>query len=231
MKNWILTPPSLEDFTRLLRAWRFWVIGALLGGLLGAAVYYVFPPEYRARATVVMDFNVEKSWPDEPDSQRFYYLERESRKLEEVAWADDTLHIVAAKLKMHVDALRPKLELSQPQDGGWHFYATDPQPDAAAALASAWAAAFVTQIRRGMQAEVALNAAREELKASPNDTTIQDAITELEAKSLGITADLQISPAQTKDLSTTRKTGLGTYVLAGAGVLLALAVLWVLFKK
>jgi hypothetical protein len=121
--------------------------------------------------------------------------------------------------------------LSQPQDGGWHFYAIDPQPDAAAALASAWAAAFVTQIRRGMQAEVALNAAREELKVSPNNKTIQDAITELEAKSLGITAELQVSPAQTKDLLTTRKTSLGTYVLAGAGVLLALAALWVLFFK
>lgn len=228
MKNWMLTPPSLEDLTRLLRAWRFWVVGALLGGLLGAAIYYIFPPEYRAHAVVVVDFNVEKAWPDSPDTERFYYLDRESRKLVEVANSDDTLQILSANLKIPLAVLRPKLELSQPQDGGWHFYASDPKPDTAAQLASAWAKAFVTQVRRGMQAEVALNAAREQLKASPNDEQIQDAIAELEAKALGITPELQVSLAQSQDLAATPKIGLGTYVLAGAGGLFVLAALWIL---
>jgi LPXTG-motif cell wall-anchored protein len=229
MKNWLLTPPSLEDFVRLLRAWRFWVIGALLGGLLGAGIYFVFPPDYRARAVVIVDFNVEKAWPDDPDSQRFYYLDRESRKLVEVAKSDDTLQIVSAKLKMPIAVLRPKLELSQPQDGGWQFYATDPQPDAADKLAAAWAAAFVTQVRRGIQTEIALSVARKQLEADPNDKEIQDAIETLQAKSLGITPELQVSLAQSQELSATPKTGLGSYVLAGAGMLLVLVALWVLF--
>lgn len=230
MKNWILTPPSLEDFTRLLRAWRFWVFGALIGGLLGAAIYFVFPPEYRARATVVVDFNVEKSWPDSPDSEKFYYLERESRKLVDVAWSDATLQVVAAKLKMTVPALRSgKLELSQPQDGGWQFYATDPQADVAVKLASTWATAFVTQVRRGIQTEVALEIARKTLKDAPNDKEAQFSVEALAAKSLGITPEIQISIAQNKDLPITRKTGIGTYVLAGAVLVLVLGALWILF--
>ena len=85
--NFILTSPSLEDLIRLLKAWRFWVSGAILGASLGAAIYYIVPPQYRARATVNVDFNLEQAWPQETDRQQFYYLERESRKLEEIASA------------------------------------------------------------------------------------------------------------------------------------------------
>src|SRR5438093_7500442 len=46
----LFSPPSIDDFTRLLKAWRFWSIGALIGALIGAAVYYVAPPPYRAHA-------------------------------------------------------------------------------------------------------------------------------------------------------------------------------------
>src|SRR5688572_6548172 len=146
MKNWLLSPPSVEDTVRLLRAWRFWGLGALLGGLLGAGVYVVFPPEYRARATVVVDFNMEQVRPDSPDTELFYYLDRESRKLVEVAWADATLQQVAAATGIGVLELRAgKLELSQPQDGGWHFHANDPRADLAVKLASAWAEAFTAQ--------------------------------------------------------------------------------------
>src|SRR5688572_32408149 len=95
MKNWLLAPPSVDDAVRLLCAWRFWVLGALLGGLLGTVFYFVFPPQYRARATVVVDFNMEEARPDSPDTELFYYLDRESRKLWEVAWADATLRQVA----------------------------------------------------------------------------------------------------------------------------------------
>jgi uncharacterized protein involved in exopolysaccharide biosynthesis len=59
--NYILTSPSLDDLIRLLKAWHFWVLGAIFGALIGAAVYYVAPPPYRARATVNVDFNLRAS--------------------------------------------------------------------------------------------------------------------------------------------------------------------------
>ncbi|MGC1375737.1 MAG: hypothetical protein WA821_05930 [Anaerolineales bacterium] len=230
MKTWLLAPPSLDNLIRLLRAWRFWVLGALVGGLLGAAVYAVFPPAYRARAVVTVDFNLEQSWPDNPDSQLFYYLDRESRKLADVAWADATLQTVAVKTGIPILALRSgKLELSQPQDGGWSFYADDPQPDVAVKLASAWAEAFTAQARQGIQTEVALDAARKALGTNPADEKLKSRVNALETQAPGITPDLQISLSQSKDLPATRKTGLGTYVLAGAGLFLALCAFWFLF--
>jgi len=230
MKTWLLAPPSLDDLIRLLRAWRFWVLGALVGGLLGATVYAVFPPAYRARAVVTVDFNLEQSWPDNPDSQLFYYLDRESRKLADVAWADATLQTVAVKTGIPILALRSgKLELSQPQDGGWSFYADDPQPDVAVKLASAWAEAFTAQARQGIQTEMDLDAARKALTSHPSDEKLKARVNALETQAPGITPDLQISLSQDKDLPATRKTGLGTYVLAGAGVFLALVGFFILF--
>ena len=35
--KFILTAPSLEDLIHLLKAWRFWMLGAILGAILGAA--------------------------------------------------------------------------------------------------------------------------------------------------------------------------------------------------
>ena len=50
----LLSPPSLDDLIRLLKAWRFWSLGALIGGLIGVAVYYIAPPSYRAHAVVLV---------------------------------------------------------------------------------------------------------------------------------------------------------------------------------
>ena len=147
--HWLFSPPSTDDLAQLLKAWRFWSIGALIGALIGAAIYYVVPPPYRAHATVLVDFNLEQAWPQETDRQQFYYLERETRKLKEIAWSDTVVEMIAeTNPDVTAQELRNgKLSLSQPAEGGWHFYVDDESPERAAALASTWAQVFVEQVR------------------------------------------------------------------------------------
>lgn len=144
----IFSPPSLDDLIRLLRAWRFWSVGALIGALIGAAVFYIAPPPYRAQATVLMDFNLEEALPQETDRQQFFYLERETRKLEEIAWSDSVMEMVAeVNGNITTRELRDgRLLLSQPAEGGWHFHVDDENPERAASVASAWAQAFMGQV-------------------------------------------------------------------------------------
>lgn len=147
--NFLLSSPSLDDLIRLLKAWRFWVLGALIGSALGATIYYIAPPPYRAQATVNVDFNFEEAFPANTDRQDFYYLEREARKMVELAWSDDVL----AQLHEPMDELRGgKLNLSQPAESGWHFYADDHDPQKAEALASAWANVFVERTQAEIEA-------------------------------------------------------------------------------
>ncbi len=136
----IILSPSSDDLIRLLKAWKFWVLGAVVGALIGAAAYYIFSPDYRARATVNVDFNLEQAWPKETDRQQFYYLERETRKLEEIAWSDAVLDQVSSGGQVPIAELRSgKLQLSQPAEAGWHFYADDPNAERAQNLAAKWA--------------------------------------------------------------------------------------------
>ncbi|GJQ35467.1 MAG: hypothetical protein HS100_06245 [Anaerolineales bacterium] len=146
---YLFSPPSLDDLIRLLKAWRFWVLGALIGSAIGAAFHAIVPPPYRAKATVNVDFNFEEAFPTNTDRQDFYYLERETRKMEELAWSDDVL----GRLNVPIDQLRNgKLILSQPAEAGWHFYADDQDAKKAEELASAWANAFVEKVQAERQA-------------------------------------------------------------------------------
>jgi len=146
------SPPSLDDLIRLLKAWRFWSLGALIGGLIGAAVFYIAPPPYRAHAVVLVDFNLEQAWPQETDRQQFYYLERETRKLEEIAYSDAVMEVIAeTNRSITTQELRSgKLLLSQPAEGGWNFYVDDENPERAASLATIWATQFAEQVRLRM---------------------------------------------------------------------------------
>jgi len=145
----LFASPSLDDLIRLLKAWRFWSVGALIGGLLGAIVFYIAPPPYRAHAVVLVDFNLEQAWPQDTDRQQFYYLERETRKLEEIAYSDAVMDVIAAiNPDIPAQELRGgKLFLSQPAEGGWNFYVDDVNPERAAKLATAWAIQFAEQVR------------------------------------------------------------------------------------
>ncbi len=199
--NYFLTSPSLEDLIRLLKAWRFWVFGSIIGALIGAAVYFIVPPPYRAKATVNVDFNLEQAWPQETDRQHFYYLERESRKLEEIAWSDEMMSPLSSQSGIPIEDLRNnKLQLSQPAEAGWHFYADDNDPQIAELLASLWAEAFVQKV----QAEIEAGRINDFLK---------------------------LEVTQSKNLPKERSISLSGYLLAGSMGFLTLAVFVVLFTK
>jgi capsular polysaccharide biosynthesis protein len=197
--NYLLTPPSLDDLIRVLKAWRFWVLGALFGAMIGAVIYYVVPPPFRARATVNVDFNLEQAWPKETDRQQFYYLERESRKLEELAFSDDVMNQLSSEFDIPVEGLRgSKLQLSQPAEAGWHFYADDKDSQIAASLASAWAVAFVAK-------------------------------TQAEIEAGNINEFVKLEATQSQKLLKNRSVPLSGYMLAGSIGFLTLAIFAVLF--
>ena len=230
--KWLLSPPSLNDFLRLLRAWKFWLLFSVLGALFGAAAYFIFPPDYRAQATVVVDFNVEESWEQIPDRELFYYLERESRKLVEVAWADETMDALSQEFAdLTVANLRnERLTLSHPQDGAWHFYADDPDPVRAEKIVSLWAESFNQQAQEGAANALMLNSLKIALENGEITLDeIEDDIQRLEAESLGISAYLKTSLSQKESLPITRKTSLGEYIFFGASGMLFFAALIILF--
>ena len=231
MKKWLLAPPSLADFLRLLRAWKFWLLGSVLGALIGAAVFYLVPPMYRAQATVIVDFNIEESWTYGADRDVYYYLERESRKLVEVAWADETVSAVGAAFpELTVASLRgERLHLSQPEDGGWHFYADDPDPARAEEMVSLWTQRFVEQVRAGAVNATALKAITTALENGDALTAdVEDEMARLEAESLGITSYVEVALTQSENLPVTRRNSLGEYVFFGAVSVLVLAALGIL---
>ncbi len=202
--NFLLTSPSLDDLIRLLKAWRFWVLGAIFGALIATAIYYIVPPPYRAKATVNVDFNLEQAWPEDTDRQQFYYLERESRKLEEIAWSDEIMSELSSQSGISVEDLRnSKLQLSQPAEAGWHFYAEDSDPRVAESLASAWAEAFVQKV--------------------------QKVVAEIDAGNINKFVKLEVT--QSTDLPKERRIPLSGYLLAGSTGFLTLAVFAVLFIK
>ncbi len=197
----LFSSPSLDDLIRLLKAWRFWSVGALIGGLLGAAVYYVAPPPYRAHAVVLVDFNLEQAWPQDTDRQQFYYLERETRKLEEIAYADVVLEmIVTTNPDISMQELRGgKLFLSQPAEGGWNFYVDDVNPERAATLASIWATQFTEQVRSQV------------------------------ASAEGLNAFIEATVTQTASRPVERSVSLSLYIFAGAVIFLMIGSIVVLF--
>jgi len=199
--NFLLSSPTIEDFIRLLRAWRFWVLSAFIGALIGAAAYYVVPPPYRAKATVNVDFNMEQAWPKETDRQQFYFLERETRKMEELAWSDEIMSQLSSEFAIPVEELRGgKIQLSQPSEAGWHFYADDTDAQAAEALASAWADAFTLKVQSEVQAG-------------------------------NIEEFLRLEVTQSTGLPKERSISLSEYLLAGSVSFLTLAAFAVLFIK
>ena len=233
MKKWLLSPPSLDDFLRLLRAWKFWLLGSVLGALIGAAVFYLFPPMYRVQATVVVDFNIEESWTYGPDRGVFYYMERESRKLLEVAWSDETVSaITAAYPDLTVAELRgERLQISHPDDGGWHFYVDDHDPARAEAIAKIWVDGFIEQARKGAVNATALRATMAAISnGSVRAVDVTDDLAQLEEGSLGLISYIEIIPTQIENLPVQRRSSLGEYAFFGAVAMLVFAALAILMS-
>lgn len=199
--HWLFSPPSIDDLIRLLKAWRFWSIGALIGALIGASLFYLIPPRYRAHATVLVDFNLEQAWPQETDRQQFYYLERETRKLEEIAWSDSVMEVIVetngdiTTRELHDG----RLSLSQPAEGGWHFYVEDENPQRAEAIAATWAQVFAGQVH--------------------SRTAAAD----------GLNSFIEATVTQAAQLPVERSVPVGTYLFVGAIAFLAVASFLVLF--
>lgn len=236
--SFLFSPPSSDDLTRLLKAWRFWVLAALLGGILGAAIYFIAPPAYRARAVVQIDFNIEEAYKPTQDKQSFYYVEREVRKLQDLAYSDAVLQAVVDNVSgVTVEELREgKLLLSQPGEAGWHFFAEDRDPQRAKALASAWASAFNEKVKEAASASMTLQSYHTQIEAGCGTecADLESKIADLESRAQGISPYVESSLLQSENLTAKRKLNITTNILVGAitsMLICALAVLFVSPRK
>jgi hypothetical protein len=95
-----------------------------------------------------------------------------------------------------------KLELSQPAEAGWHFYAEDRNPERAEDLATAWAMLFEEKVRENI------------------------------ANSDGLNSFIEVNATQTENLPVERSIPLSAYLLTGAILFLTLtAIGWLFFGK
>jgi len=211
-----------------------WLLGAMIGALLAWGLYQLFPPAYRARATVVVDNNLEQAWQFFPDRQLFQFLQRETERLEQLAWSDAVMQSVANEVpSVTVQKLRGGvLQLSQPSDGGWHFYADAADPATAQLLAAAWAQAFVDAASAAVEASPEMEAARaalnEELLKSngPDEARLQELMQQLDAldeRTKGISPYTELYISEAADLPTHPSVSQPTYMFVGslAGALAA----------
>ncbi len=218
---------GLPEVYFVTHSWRLMLIVFLVGGLIGAAVYAVFPPPFRARSVVTIDLNLETTFPESPDREIFYYLERETNKLEELAWSDQVMQrTIDIAGQGTIEKLRNStLQLSQPGDGGWKLYATSSDPKTAKLIANAWADAFEEIVRQGAVVErerVALQKLLEKENINPGQTDkaeisrITTRLNELDLATLGIDPQIEISRTQKSDILVVRKASQGLYIFSGA---------------
>ncbi|NPA26886.1 MAG: hypothetical protein GXO36_04745 [Chloroflexi bacterium] len=190
-------PPSLEDLVRVLLAWRWLAAGALAGAALAAGFAALAPSPYRARAEIVVDYNLEEVLPQGTDRRLFYFLSRENKKLLSLAWSDEVLRAVSDVSGQPVDALRTQgwLTLYDERDGRWHFWATAPTAPQARAWVATWAQTFL----RVARAKVALAQEAQQLQRELRDLAraIAQAEWECAAAQQAVTTLADAQPART----------------------------------
>lgn len=216
-----------DPLAEVLAAWRLWLLGALAGALLAWGVYQLFPPDYRARATVVVDANLEEAWQYFPERDLFHFLARETDRMEELAWSDQVLGVVAEAVPAYsVRELRSRvLGLNHPSDGGWRFYATSPEPATAQALASSWAQAFVSAVQAAAAASPELQAARARMSEillstpEPDPSTMFELMSEMQylaEHTQGISMYTELYVSQAAELPLQRNVSVATYMFMGS---------------
>jgi hypothetical protein len=238
----LLTVDSPDHLVRVLQSWRVWLAGALAGALLGWGVYALFLPPYRAQASVVVDYNVEELWISKLNTQYAFFYQRETRKLKEIAYSDETLGIVAEQVgDVSVEELRGgKLLLSYPYGGVWHFWAEDEDPTKAELLAKVWAETFLKRVHENVALAPEIDALRLELNAfvnenpgvdtgNPEVVRLMDEIAILSERMEGVSPYIDISLSQTESLPVTRTVDRSVYILVGSFVGAGLAAFLVLF--
>ena len=224
----LLYVDSHDSIVRVLHSWRLWVVGAIIGALLASAIYLLFPPPYRAAAVVVIDHNLEEIWSVEQGNM-FYFLGRETRKLEELAWSDETLQIVAERVGgITVRELREEiLFISHPSDGGWKMYADHKSKDQAERIASTWAEVFVEQIYDNIEISAELMQVREEINeivlANPGISQVDiqkliDRISPLLFSTKGISPFIETYLSQSDQLTVTRSLSIAVYIISGSTI-------------
>ncbi|MBN2044476.1 MAG: hypothetical protein JW757_05595 [Anaerolineales bacterium] len=215
-----------DSLMRVLQSWRLWVAGALAGALIAAGVFAVFPPPYRARAVVVVDLNIEDVY-DIPPERQFYFIGRETRKLQALAWSDETIQLVADQVGgVSVRELRDEtLTLSQPEDGSWYFFADHKDAGRAEEIAGAWAKTFYQQVLDGVEISEYLVVMREEIPKifeqyqginGGEASYLVEKMYPQMADSKGISPYTEVSLSQVDQLQVVRKVPMSVYILAGA---------------
>lgn len=224
----LISIDSHDSLVLVLQSWRLWVVGAMIGALAAYGVYAAFPPAYRAKAVVIVDHNLEQAW-HASSGPASYFLTRETRKLVELAWSDETLRLVSDKVgDVSVQELRDEiLHLSQPDDGGWYFYADSSSADQAEKIAGTWAQVFYQQTLEAVEISADLERMRREineiLEKNP-DLSARDISNLIDRDfptlfgGTGISHFIELDLAQTEHLFVQRSVPRSVYLLAGSAI-------------
>ena len=227
MKKRIFSAPTSDNFADALSAWRLLLVAALIGGLIGAAIYQLWTPPFRAMSKVIVDQNLEQALPAAPDREVFYFLERETQKLEELAWSDAVLEQVTQQVEgVKISDLRGGLlQLSQPGDGGWRFYGVNSSPEKAKQLAKSWANIFTEEVQKAVNSANELIAVKNELTELTENLSAETELKRtsleargkiLEAESFGLHPEIQVSQSQKKEIVAELTIQIGAYIFTGA---------------
>lgn len=217
---------GLVMLAKIFLNWKVLLISMVAGAILGQVMFSLFPPPYKARAVMIMDQNLEEVFPAAPDREIFYFLERETQKLEAIAWSDVVLEAVVASVEGYTipDLRSGSLILSQPYDGGWNMYGVADNAETARALANAWADSFSDVVRNGVENARLLKQAQKELESIPaaelgtsvRAKALNSEITELENNSLGIHPEIEVYRSEASNIKVIPSVKTGSYIFVGA---------------